>query len=155
AYAHGASWDPDLVCLPGTRTNILSVIDAWSRSLDSQNVFWLSRVAGSGKSAITGVLIVHTIAKMLHEDSLLASSFFFDREFESRNTAQLLFSTIARDIVARHPVIAAYISTVVREDGPALASASLARQFDAFIAQPLRRHKFDQPIIVVIDALDE
>ncbi|KZP14499.1 TPR-like protein [Athelia psychrophila] len=148
AYAHGASWDPDLVCLPGTRTNILSVVGAWSRSLDSQNVFWLNGVAGSGKSAIA-----HTIAKMLHEDGLLASSFFFDREFDSRNTTQLLVSTIARDIAARHPIIAADISTAL--DDPALASASLARQFDAFIAQPLRRHKFDQPIVVVIDALDE
>ncbi|KZP14536.1 TPR-like protein [Athelia psychrophila] len=149
AYAHGASWDPELVCLPGTRTNILSMIRAWSRSLDSQNVFWLSGVAGSGKSAIA-----HTIAKMLHEDSLLASSFFFNREFDSRSTTQLLFSTIARDIAARHPIIAADISTAL-EDDPALPSASLARQFDAFIAQPLRRHKFDQPIVVVIDALDE
>ncbi|KZP14488.1 hypothetical protein FIBSPDRAFT_833939 [Athelia psychrophila] len=149
AYAHGASWDPELVCLPGTRTDILSVIVAWSRSLDSQNVFWLAGVAGSGKSAIA-----HTIAKMLHEDGLLASSFFFNREFDSRNTVQLLFSTIARDIAARHPIIAADISTAL-EDDPALATASLARQFDAFIAKPLRRHKFDQPIVVVIDALDE
>ncbi|KZP14494.1 TPR-like protein [Athelia psychrophila] len=149
AYAHGASWDPDLICLPETRTNILSIVSAWSRSLDSQNVFWLNGVAGSGKSAIA-----HTIAKMLHEDGLLASSFFFNREFDSRNATQLLFTTIARDIAARHPSIAADISAAL-EDDPALATASLARQFDAFIAKPLRRHKFDQPIVVVIDALDE
>lgn len=149
AYAEGASWNPDSACLPGTRAGILTTIGIWSRSLDHQNVLWLNGVAGSGKSAIA-----HTVAEMLHNDGLLASSFFFSREFDSRNTPQLLVSTMARDIAARFPAIASDISTAL-ENEPALASASLSRQFDAFIVDPLRRHKVNSPIVVVIDAVDE
>ncbi|KZP13229.1 hypothetical protein FIBSPDRAFT_960770 [Athelia psychrophila] len=126
-----------------------AVILLWSRSLDHQNVFWLNGVAGSGKSAIA-----HTVAQVLQKDGLLGSSFFFNREYDSRNTSQMLISTIARDIAARYPAMAVDISTAL-ESEPALASASLSRQFEAFIAQPLRRHKFNHSIVVVIDALDE
>ncbi|KZP10573.1 TPR-like protein, partial [Athelia psychrophila] len=148
-YAQGASWDPKLVCLPGTRAKILSVIHAWLRSFDTQNLFWLNAVAGAGKTAIA-----HTIAQALHDDGLLASSFFFDRNDASRNTPRLLVTTIACDLAMRHPAIATDISAALEEE-PSLASAPLSRQFEAFIAGPLRRHPVDHPIVIVIDALDE
>ncbi|KAF7966283.1 hypothetical protein HWV62_39249 [Athelia sp. TMB] len=91
---------------------------------------------------------------MLHIAGLLASAFFFKRDTASLNTPQMLFTTIAQDIANRHPVIAAYINSAL-EDDLALASASLARQFDAFILGPLSHCKVDRPIVVVIDALDE
>ncbi|KZP14698.1 hypothetical protein FIBSPDRAFT_1048609 [Athelia psychrophila] len=149
AYAGGVSWNPDMTCLPGTRATILSIIDPWARSLDGQNVCWLKGVAGSGKSAIA-----HTIAQSLHKDGRLASSFFFNRNDTSRNTPQLLVTTIARDIAMIHPAIAADIRTTLEED-PSLASASLSRQFEAFISGPLRRHPIEHSFVIVIDALDE
>ncbi|KZP02690.1 hypothetical protein FIBSPDRAFT_845630, partial [Athelia psychrophila] len=138
-----------MACLPGTRTTILSVIHAWARSLDGQNVLWLKGVAGSGKSAIA-----HTIAQSLRKDGRLASSFFFDRNTTSRNTSHLLVTTIARDIAMIHPAIAADIRTTLEED-PSLASASLSRQFEAFLSGPLRRHPIEHSFVIVIDALDE
>lgn len=125
------------------------MIDLWSRSLDCQNVFWLNGVAGSGKSAIA-----HTVAGALHERGALASSFFFDRNVPSRNTIQTLCTTLALDIAARHPAIVPDISAALESD-PSLASASFPRQFEAFIAEPLRRHPITSPIVIVIDALDE
>ena len=148
-YAEGASWSTTLGCLPGTRVTTLSVIDDWSRSRDRYNIFLLKGVAGSGKSAIS-----HTVAKALQECGLLTSCFFFDRESSSRNTPRLLFTTIARDIAGLHPAIAAEISASLEKE-PALASADLSRQFEAFIAGPLRRHSINQHMVVVIDALDE
>ncbi|KZP14702.1 hypothetical protein FIBSPDRAFT_833772 [Athelia psychrophila] len=150
-YAEGASWDPTMTCLPGTRATVLSVIHAWARSLDGQNVFWLKGVAGSGKSAIA-----HTIAQSLHKDGRLASSFFFNRSFAARSTSQPLFTTIARDIAARYPAIAADICATL-EDDPSLASAPLSRQFEECILGPLRRHSTGHSgsLVIVIDALDE
>ncbi|KZP14731.1 TPR-like protein [Athelia psychrophila] len=148
-YAGGASWNPKMACLPGTRATIISIIHAWARLLDDQNVCWLKGVAGSGKSAIA-----HTIAQSLRKDGRLASSFFFDRNVASRNTSQLLVTTIARDIAMIHPAIAADIRTTLEED-PSLASASLSRQFEAFISGPLRRHPIEHSFLIVIDALDE
>ncbi|KZP14725.1 TPR-like protein [Athelia psychrophila] len=148
-YAEGASWNPNMTCLPGTWATILSIIHAWARSLDGQNVLWLKGVAGSGKSAIA-----HTIAQSLHKDGRLASSFFFDRNVASRNTSHLLVTTIARDIAMIHPAIAADIRTTLEED-PSLASASLSRQFEVFLSGPLRRHPIEHSFVIVIDALDE
>lgn len=149
AYAEGASWNPDLACLDGTRKSILSVIDLWSRSLDGQNVFWLKGVAGSGKSTIA-----HTVAHVLHERGALASSFFLDRNDPSRNTLKAVCTTFAQDIAARHPAMATDICEALESD-PSLPSAPFPRQFEAFIAGPLRRHRVDSPMMIVIDALDE
>ena len=72
----------------------------------------------------------------------------------SRNTPRLLFTTIARDIAALYSAIAADISASLEKE-PALATADLSRQFEAFIAGPLRRHPIDRQMVVVVDALDE
>lgn len=148
-YADGASWNSTKACLPGTRATILSLVREWSRLSDDHRIFCLKGVAGCGKTAIS-----NAVAQALKAAGLLASCFFFDRAIPSRNTPRLLFSTIARDIAGLYPAIAADIAAILEEE-PALASAHLARQFEAFIAGPLRRHQIDHPIILVIDALDE
>ncbi|KAF7967312.1 hypothetical protein HWV62_34741 [Athelia sp. TMB] len=148
-YAEGASWNPTLACLPGTRITLLSLVHDWARSCDNQRIFCLKGVAGCGKTAIS-----NTVAQALKAAGLLASAFFFDRADASRNTPRLLFSTIARDIAGLYPAIAADIAATLEAE-PALASAHLSRQFEAFIAGPLRRHQTDHPIVLVLDALDE
>lgn len=148
-HADGASWSSNLACFPSTRGVTLSIILEWARSPDRQNVLWLRGVPRSGKSAIA-----HSVAQALYESGQLASCFFFDRQDRFHNTPQLLFTTIARDIASHHPTIAAEISEALERE-PALGSAHFSRQFEAFISGPLRRHPIDQPIIVVIDALDE
>ena len=55
-YAEGASWNPNLVCLGGTRTALIDDISKWIYTADDSQaaeIFWLSDVAGSGKTAIT------------------------------------------------------------------------------------------------------
>ncbi|KAF7967035.1 hypothetical protein HWV62_36029 [Athelia sp. TMB] len=127
-YAPGASWNPALACLPGTRLAVLSAVDDWSRSTGPQRVFLLKAVAGSGKSAIA-----HSIAQMFHANGHLASSFFFSRNIIYRDTPQYLFTTIARDIASRHPAFAADVGRTLEHE-PALASAPLSRQFKDLIS---------------------
>ncbi|KZP11528.1 TPR-like protein, partial [Athelia psychrophila] len=105
----------------------------------------------SGKSAIA-----HTVAQTLHKNRILTSSFFLDTAVDSRNTLRSIFSTVARDIAARYPAFAEDISAVLEED-LSLASAPLARQFEELIKKPLCRHAhvITNPIVVVIDALDD
>ncbi|KAF7976945.1 hypothetical protein HWV62_5373, partial [Athelia sp. TMB] len=148
-YAKGASWNPTLVCLSGTRVEILAVIYAWSHAVDSQNVLWLKAIAGSGKSAVA-----HRIAEMLQGEGRLAAAFFFSRDIASLSNSQLIVTTIARDIASHDAAIAQDISSVL-ESEPALASAHISRQFEALVAGPLRRRGRKLPFIVVIDALDE
>ena len=147
-YAEGASWDPRLACLAGTRITILSWAQAWLSSRTAP-ILWLEGVAGSGKTAIA-----HQVAQMFHEDGILASSFFFSRNVFSRNSPQKLITTIVRDIANRHPAFAEEVSKIL-EGELALASAPLTRQYQALLWEPLQRHPLDKPIVVVIDALDE
>ncbi|KAF7983332.1 hypothetical protein HWV62_23034 [Athelia sp. TMB] len=148
-YAEGASWNPQSTCLPGTRISMLSVILAWARQADSKRICWIKGVAGSGKSAI-----LHTIAQILKSEGLLGFSFFFSRDSAARNTPKTLFTTMARDLAYLHPRIAEDIASALEAE-PALATASLSRQFDALILEPSRHLPANRPIVLVIDALDE
>lgn len=97
---------------------------------------------------------MHTIAQKLQQEGRLGSSFFFSRDTASRNTPQTLLTTIARDLANLHPGAARDIADVLEAE-PALASASLSRQFDTLIVGPSRRFPADYPVVLVIDALDE
>ncbi|KAF7976987.1 hypothetical protein HWV62_4902 [Athelia sp. TMB] len=148
-YAEGASWDPQRACLPGTRLPILSAIGAWARRRVSEQICLLEGVAGSGKTAIS-----HTIAEVLRAEGLLATAFFFSRDDASRNTPKTLLATMARDIASLHPRAAEVIAEALEAE-PALASASLSRQFDALILEPCRHLPTGRTTVFVIDALDE
>ena len=128
---------------------MLSMIETWAHGPGLERILWLNGVAGSGKTAI-----LHTIAQKLRDAGLLASAFFFSRDTAARNTPHTLFATIARDLANLHPGIAADIAEALEAE-PALASASLSRQFDAFILGPSRRLPTNQPVVLVIDGLDE
>ncbi|KAF7972071.1 hypothetical protein HWV62_19143 [Athelia sp. TMB] len=148
-YADGASWDPKLACLPGTRLTMLRILMEWARGGGSERICWLKGVAGSGKSAI-----LHSIAQALKRDGYLASAFFFSRDMASRNTAKTLFTTLARDIASLSSRAAEDIAEALEAE-PSLASAPLSRQFDTLILGPCRHLPIDRPAVFVIDALDE
>ena len=135
-YAEGASWDPQLTCLPGTRLSTLATLDTWAHRAGSDRIFWLKGVAGSGKTAV-----LHTIAKGLKDEGLLGSAFFFSRDTVTRNTPKSLFTTIARDIANLHPGAAEDIADALEAE-PALASASVSpirRAYCGTFSSPSRR----------------
>ncbi|KDQ16941.1 hypothetical protein BOTBODRAFT_106240, partial [Botryobasidium botryosum FD-172 SS1] len=150
-YAAGASWCPESGCLLDTRKALIEEIMDWIRGASASGgaeILCLTGVAGSGKTAIA-----HTVARRCHEEGILASSFFFNREFEERNRPDKLLSTMARDL-ARYPDICNHLSAVLEAD-QSLAIASLSRQFTPLVVEPCRRHAFDKPTAFVLDALDE
>ncbi|CCM06110.1 uncharacterized protein FIBRA_08359 [Fibroporia radiculosa] len=75
-YVTGAGVNESKQCLPGTRREILSTIQDWihTKKEDATKIFWLSGMAGKGKSAIA-----HTIARLSHERGSLGSCYCFDR----------------------------------------------------------------------------
>lgn len=151
-YAEGASWNPKLVCIDNTRTQILEDITSWAQALNSTKtaeIMWLTAVAGAGKSAIA-----HTVAKYCHQQGLLASSFFFDREISGRNGPQKLFSTIVRDLTGLNVDLAERIGLAIERD-QSIATASPSRQFQELILDHSRWYPTHRPVVIVIDALDE
>src|ERR1700733_10551473 len=94
---NNASWNPQHLCLEGTRTSFIDDIDHWVNSSDQNTprLFLVTGVAGSGKSSLA-----HTIAQRFDDRGCLGSSFFFDRAVAGKNNTSQLFTTIARDLVA-------------------------------------------------------
>jgi hypothetical protein len=155
-YADGAFFESFMdqhedECLPGTRTELLRQVHDWERSND-RCIYWLSGMAGTGKSTIA-----RTVARSFKEDGILGASFFFKRGSGDRASAAKLFPTIVKQLAVRIPQMIAGIQKSL-EDDPAIAKKSLPEQFDKLMLQPLLAVGQGQTVsstLVVIDALDE
>ncbi|KAJ5778340.1 hypothetical protein N7520_001586 [Penicillium odoratum] len=137
-------------CLPGTRVELLSRITDWAKS-DDKFIFWLSGMAGTGKSTIA-----RTVAQGFKDQGLLGASFFFKRGEADRGTATYLFTSIAGQLVNRHRKLVPDVLSAIKAD-PGITSKFLRDQFDQLLLQPLLNLQLDQSttIVIVIDALDE
>ncbi|KAF3278881.1 hypothetical protein TWF970_004425 [Orbilia oligospora] len=143
-------------CLPGTRSELQERIAGWADAPPgaSECIFWLSGVAGTGKSTIS-----RTIAKRLEKKGQLGASFFFRRGEKDRGRAARLFTTIAFQLA--HTVgVGRNIQRAIEAD-PGIPKMNIAEQFEKLILQPLSglsgtgielRHT---RVIILIDALDE
>ncbi|KAI0062955.1 hypothetical protein BV25DRAFT_1991145 [Artomyces pyxidatus] len=148
--AAGASWDPDRACFPGTRVAVLAEIEAWIHSADASKraeIFLISDVAGSGKSAIA-----HAVCQRFR--SQLVSCFFFARGISGREDYGALLGHIIGDLATLSKDIRGEIGSILEQDR-ALRTAGPSRQFDDLVMPLCYLYPKDRPIVIVIDALDE
>lgn len=155
-YADGAFFESFMdqhedECLPGTRTELLRQVRDWERSSD-KCIFWLSGMAGTGKSTIA-----RTVARSSKKDGTLGASFFFKRGGEDRGSAAKFFPTIVKQLAVHIPQMITGIRRAIGDD-PAILGKSLPEQFDKLMLQPLlaaAQNKVVTSTVIVIDALDE
>jgi len=149
----GAERDTSKCCLSGTRESILSEIKDWLNRTgeDAQRIFWLSGTAGKGKPAIA-----HTIASWFDERGGPVACSCFDCTQEAERHREKIFTTIARDLADRDPMIWRTLASAVH-DNELRHAKDIARQWKNFILGPVgaASQAVDIPILVVIDALDE
>jgi GTPase SAR1 family protein len=158
-------------CHPDTRKRILDVLYRWACGIEptknwaaeetgndfscsddsgpSSSILWLHGPAGSGKSAIA-----QSLCQKLKEEGRLGGSFFLKRSYQSRGNASKLFPTLAYQLALSLPELNHSISHVVGTD-LAIAYRSLATQLQKLIIEPCRRSNLVQPMVIVIDGLDE
>ena len=138
----------------GTRVQILRNIESWIINPYSQQIFWLTGFAGTGKTAIAW-----TVCACAHADifMVLGGSFFCSRS--SGSVSQ-------RDIRCVIPTLAQLLSRQSTEFGEALAGEldrdpdilhkQVGVQVQKLLYTPLLALKDSSvPILFVIDALDE
>jgi hypothetical protein len=115
-------------------------------------VLWLSGPAGKGKSAIA-----HTIAKWFEDVGGLSSCYSFDRQREADRHHEKIFSTIARDLADRDPGMRRALADAVQAASSLKKTAVIVRQWQKLLIEPLRKSSGStgEPIVIVIDALDE
>lgn len=144
--------DRPVGCFKGTRVAIIREIVDWIINPDSERLFWLNGLGGIGKT-----VIAYTIAKLAHYLGILGASFLFSRrgEAELRNPA-LVFPTIAYQLALLDPTFSEHITEVLKSD-PQAPTASLERQLDSLIIQPLSNVERDSSrvVVVVLDGFDE
>ncbi|KAI9775850.1 MAG: hypothetical protein M1839_000724, partial [Geoglossum umbratile] len=156
--AKGASFDSHMEehnarCLPNTRTELLHHIREWAKDENGKPIFWLSGMAGTGKSTIA-----RTIAQSFAHQGQLGASFFFKKGEGERGNATRFFTTIARDLIDHVPGLISGIMKALDAD-PVIFQKALKDQFEKLILHPLSEIQ-QAPLptlahIIVIDALDE
>ncbi|CCA75475.1 hypothetical protein PIIN_09458 [Serendipita indica DSM 11827] len=135
-------------CLPGTRQTVLRILCRWAEDdLPQRPIFWLSDIAGSGKSTVAMSMV-----EIWRESGLLGGHFFFCFTTSEGSTTDKFCSTIARDLAHNIPELAPHIATALKRN-PSIMRRPLNDQFRTLVSGPLQYRK--RPVILVIDAVDE
>lgn len=138
-------------CLAGTRLELLRYVDGWATSPETACIFWLSGMAGTGKSTVS-----RTVARLFRDRGLLGASFFFKRGEESQASAKRLFPTLSQQLAASIPEMLPHVQRAIRDD-PMISTKAMVEQFQALLLSPLREMQSTSAHsrVIVIDALDE
>ena len=126
---------------------MLSEIESWAKDFKQSPVFWLNRLAGTGKSTIA-----QTVGERIFADGQLGASFFCSRDFEDRSDLRFIFPTLAFQLAHKFAKFQSVLVSLLQSD-PDVVHESLYRQMEKLIVKPLR--SADVSTVIVIDALDE
>ncbi|KAF8703150.1 WD40 repeat-like protein, partial [Rhizoctonia solani] len=138
-------------CTEHTRTQILLELDEWSADSQTPNIYWMSGMAGTGKTTIA-----YTFAETLRKRGLLGASFFCTRRSSECHDVGRIIPTITYQLARYSMSFQTAVVEVLGRD-PDIGTQAITEQCERLIKEPLDRVKDDIPdgLVVVIDALDE
>ena len=125
---------------------------SWIGDLSRTSRFlWFNGPAGAGKTAIA-----QSLCKLCVAARWLAGSFFFSRHAPGRSNTEFLIPTISYGLTLAFPDVGKIIDAVVAND-PSIPTKALEIQLQKLILEPLQQvsGKSKQPIVIIIDGLDE
>ncbi|KAH8588760.1 WD40-repeat-containing domain protein [Bisporella sp. PMI_857] len=140
-------------CLHNTRVDLLQRIYSWADGKDGQDercIFWLSGLAGTGKSTIA-----RTVARTFFDQERLGASFMFSKGGGDVSHASKFFTSLAVQLTYTVPSLQTYIRDAVRRRSD-ITNLSLLDQWRQLVLGPLSRlEESHQSYVLVVDALDE
>jgi hypothetical protein len=154
SYADGAAFnskhhETSPRCNADTRVDLLHHIEEWS-SKGAKCIFWLSGMAGTGKSTIA-----RTVAHTFSDQKRLGASFFFSRGAGDLGQATKFVSTLACQLATMSPMLKMHICQAIAEQDN-IDRQGLRNQWKELILRPiLKVGNQCSNLILVIDALDE
>ncbi|KAJ7157464.1 WD40-repeat-containing domain protein [Mycena filopes] len=136
-------------CADGTRGDILAQLNHWAQMPDGGVLMLLGR-AGYGKTSIAV-----SFCQELESQKLLGASFFCSRASEKTTRVSNIVPSVCYNLGSVNPSIVATIQHCLVED-PDIGLKSTAEQFTKLLVPVAARlQEAAQPVIVVIDGLDE
>lgn len=148
--SHAKQHEP--TCLQNTRVDLLQDIYNWADGQDGRCIFWLSGLAGTGKSTIA-----RTVARRYFDQNRLGASFFFARGGGDVGNVSKFVTSIAIQLASSVRALRRYIIDAVSGHSD-ITSLSLRDQWQMLILTPLSKMEANghrPPYILVVDALDE
>lgn len=139
----------DATCLANTRVDLLKRVYEWADGEGEQYIFWLSGLAGTGKTTVA-----RSVARWYHTKQRLGASFFFSRGGGDVGQAGMFVTSIAVQLARSVSGVRHYISNALLQC-PEIASQSLRDQWQYLVLEPLSKLKGPAIFVLVIDALDE
>ncbi len=116
------------------------------------NLFWLSGIAGSGKSTIAQSAAVEAT---LLADCIVASFFFSQRGHTELCDASFVFPTLAYQFSLADTGFRKHVSGIIKEQ-PDIFEKDYVSQYKSLIVEPLNAMDCTQRrIFIVLDAFDE
>ena len=127
---------------------MLKEIKEWIRGDDDRCVFWLSGMAGIGKTTIARTIVEQ-------DKEIWVASFFFSRDDAQASDYLLVFPTLAHQLASRHRKVMTALAEMIRVNADC-TTYPLNKQFNEFIAGPLTAlGDSRRTILLILDALDE
>ncbi|KIK53730.1 hypothetical protein GYMLUDRAFT_111792, partial [Collybiopsis luxurians FD-317 M1] len=100
-------------CTPGTRVQILEDIKDWAISSDpgSPSAYWISGMAGTGKSTIA-----ISVCNILKSEEILAGSFFCSRQIAECRDYRSIVPTLAYQLAKISSAFATALVAILSKD---------------------------------------
>jgi nucleoside-triphosphatase THEP1 len=138
-------------CTLNTRLEVLATVTGWTRQDDTAKIYWMSGMAGVGKTTIA-----YSVCEKLEQDKQLGASFFCSRASPECRDVNRIVPTIAYQLGRfSNPYQTALCEAL--SNTPDIARRNINVQFEKLIVEPLQKVQGAMPsdVVVVIDALDE
>ncbi|KAF5322199.1 hypothetical protein D9619_000297 [Psilocybe cf. subviscida] len=139
-------------CHPGTREEVIDLLEKWMNAAESNRILWLSGPAGGGKTAI-----VKTLTERSTDRGVRAISFYFFRGDSTRNGAQPVIPTLLYQLFQFYPRASEVVANILSTHPRAL-DGSLAEQFkliSRLIPIIQQSSPANTPVLLFVDGLDE
>ncbi|KAJ2929070.1 hypothetical protein H1R20_g8021, partial [Candolleomyces eurysporus] len=140
-------------CIPGSRVSLLAMLLVWATDPSSPHLFWLSGLAGTGKTTVS-----KTLCSQLNDRGLLGASFFCTLKESDKRDVYLIIPTLAKILAEERPKFGDALEAILESDRGCRnpAEMELKDQYSKLILQPAEKTFAANELLVLgVDALDE
>ncbi|KDN39301.1 hypothetical protein RSAG8_08936, partial [Rhizoctonia solani AG-8 WAC10335] len=138
-------------CTTETREAIHQTLQDWTMNPESEKIYWMNGMAGTGKTTIA-----YSFCEWLNNTNRLGGSFFCSRISSTCRSLSQIVPTLAYQLARFSPAFRSRLCAVLNDD-PDAGQLNVVQQFDKLIYNPMLDARDAMPagVVIVIDALDE